>query len=68
MKRVMTESCFVLAVFSTVGWLAGLVALAILSVMAKPEHEKLRELCTWLSLAGEVPVLLFGWLYQRLKV
>ncbi len=67
MKHKLAEGRFLLAVIFAVGWLGGIVSVAVLSVMGRPEHDRLLEVCTRLACGGEVPVLLVGWLYQRSK-
>ena len=65
MKHKLAEGRFLLAVIFAVGWLGGIVSVAVLSVMGRPEHDRLLEVCTRLACGGEVPVLLVGWLYHR---
>ena len=67
MKKKLAATCFGLAVMSAVVWLGGFVTLAVICVAELHEHQRLREFATLLALGGELPVLLFGWLYQRLK-
>lgn len=68
MRRVMTQSCFVLVVLSVVGWLVSIILWAIVSVFEINWSEPTRNALRLVAMGGEVPLLFFGWLYQTLKV
>jgi len=63
MKRVLAEGSFLLAVLSAVAWLGSWVAVAALSVFGGPSSERIRKIAELCAMGGELPVLVFGWLY-----
>jgi hypothetical protein len=67
MKHKLAEGCFLLAVISGVSWLGGWLVLAGLAVFSSPENEPTRKAAAFAGLTAELPMLFFGWLYQKLK-
>lgn len=63
----LAEGCFLLAVICGLAWLGAWVALGGLTIFASQENEPMRKAVTFVALTAELPMVSFGWLYQKLK-